>query len=164
MEEETYRRLPDRRDHNCFGCSPTNPAGLQLKFFTDEESVFTRVSVPDHLCGWDNLVHGGVLTTILDEIMGWAATHMLKKFTLTRSITVNFLKPAYAGTELRAEGRVLQVKSDREALMEGLIYNSQGVLCARSTGTFALFTASAINKLGIVDEETVNRLEHIIEQ
>lgn len=164
MDEELYRRLPSRPDHNCFGCSPTNSAGLKLKFFTDEETVFTRVTVPDHLCGWDTLVHGGVLSTILDETMGWTALHMLKKFTLTKSMTVEFLKPAYIGMELKAEGRVLEVKSEREALIEGFIYNPEGILCARSTGTFGLFTAAAMRKLGIMDVGVVNRLEHIIEK
>lgn len=164
MDDKTYRRLPERQDHNCFGCSPTNAAGLQMKFFTNEKSVLTRVTVPGHLCGWANLVHGGVLSTILDEVMGWTALHLLRKFTLTRSMTVEFLKPAYVGTELKAEGRVLEVKSDREVLMEGAIYNPEGTLCARSTGVFGLFTASAIKKLGIMDEELVNRVEHLIEK
>ena len=63
-----FKELPNADTHNCFGCSPINAHGLQMKFYTDEESVFTWLSVPEHLCGWNNLVHGGVLSTILDEI------------------------------------------------------------------------------------------------
>jgi uncharacterized protein (TIGR00369 family) len=163
MDANTYKKLPERQDHNCFGCSPANSAGLQMKFFTNGQSVVTRVTVPDHLCGWDNLVHGGVLSTILDEIMGWAALHLLKKLTLTKSLTVDFLKPAYIGTELKAEGRVLELKSEREVLMEGTIYNPEGILCARSTGLFGLFTAKTLRKLDIMDEEMLNRLERELE-
>ena len=64
---EGYKRLPNTETHNCFGCSPINPSGLQMKFFTDDKTVFARVTVPDHLCGWNNVIHGGVLTTMLDE-------------------------------------------------------------------------------------------------
>ena len=67
------KRLPNNETHNCFGCSPVNPSGLQMNFFADDSSVYSEVTVPKHLCGWNNLIHGGVLSTILDEIMSWAA-------------------------------------------------------------------------------------------
>lgn len=164
MEKIEYRQLPERENHNCFGCSSTNASGLHLKFFTDEESVFSWVSVPDHLCGWDGLVHGGVLSTILDETMGWCAFHMLKKITLTKSMTVNFLKPVYIGTQLRAEGRVHEVKSEREVLVDGFIFNKEGELCVNSVGTFATFTVQAMRKLGIMNEPLVKSLEHLVEE
>ncbi|MCE5244977.1 MAG: PaaI family thioesterase [Syntrophobacteraceae bacterium] len=158
-----FIRLPNRENHNCFGCSPTNDAGLRLQFYTDGRTVVTKVNVPGHLCGWENLVHGGVISTILDEVMGWSMLHILKKFTLTKSITVEFLKPVYIETELRAEARILEVKNDREALAEGLLFNENGVLCARSSGSFALFTSKAIQRLGIMNADTIECMRRIIE-
>ena len=87
------KHLPNRETHNCFGCSPINASGLQMKFSTDESTVFSRLTVPDHLCGWDRLVHGGVISTILDEIMSWTGIYMLKQITMTKSMTVDFIKP-----------------------------------------------------------------------
>ena len=66
LMNEEYIQLPNRRDHNCFGCSPVNASGLQMTFYANETAVFSKVTVPEHLCGWNNLVHGGVLSTILD--------------------------------------------------------------------------------------------------
>ena len=65
--EKDLKRLPNSGNHNCFGCSPVNPSGLQMKFYANEDKVFSEVTIPDHLCGWSNIAHGGVLTTILDE-------------------------------------------------------------------------------------------------
>ena len=51
MEKEKYpKHLPNRETHYCFGCSPANPSGLQMKFYTKDSSVFSRLTVPDHLC------------------------------------------------------------------------------------------------------------------
>jgi hypothetical protein len=68
--EKNLKHLPNRTDSMCFGCIPANPTGLRLEFFTDGESIFSWVKVPAHLCGWENLVHGGIISTILDEVMG----------------------------------------------------------------------------------------------
>src|SRR5210317_2293445 len=98
------KHLPNSETHNCFGCSPTNSSGLQMKFYTNDSSVFSGVTVPKHLCGWNNLIHGGILSTILDEIMSWAAIYLLKRITLTKSMAIEFLKPVYNEQTLRAEG------------------------------------------------------------
>jgi uncharacterized protein (TIGR00369 family) len=160
---ESLRELPNRDGHNCFGCGPRNAYGLRMKFFTDEKSLFSWVTVPGHLCGWDNLVHGGVLAAILDEIMGWTTIHFLKKFALTHAMTVKFHKPVYIGEEVRAEGRVLEVRAEREASVEGYLYKGENTLCAKSTGTFRLFTTEAIVRLGVMEEEAIRQFEFLIE-
>lgn len=161
-KKENYRRLPNREDDNCFACGPTNPSGLRMEFFTDEEKVLSWVSVPKHMGGWNDIVHGGISSTILDEAMSWATIHLLKKFTLTKSITVKFLKPLHVEEELRVESRIRKVKNSREALMEGFVYNKSGELCAEATGIYALFTPDAVRKLGVLDENAVQGLEKVI--
>jgi acyl-coenzyme A thioesterase PaaI-like protein len=156
-----YRPLPILSNHKCFGCSPVNASGLQMKFFTNDKSLFSRVTVPNHLCGWDRLVHGGVISTMLDEIMSWSAIFMLKRIILTKSITVDFIKPVFIDNELTIEGKVLKEKSEREVIMEGFLYNRKGELCSRSKGTFALFTPGAAIKMGILNEENVKDFEQL---
>ena len=86
-----------------------------MKFYTNEAAVYSKLIVPDHLCGWNNLVHGGVLTTIMDEIMSWAAIYLLQQVPMTKSIRVDFLKPVYVGNSLKAEGTVLERKGKHKA-------------------------------------------------
>ena len=163
MTERTgYQKLPNIENHKCFGCSPINPSGLQMKFYAKGESVYTWVRVPEHLCGWNNLVHGGVISAIVDEIMGRTAMYNLKMLVMTKSMTIDFLKPVFIGEELKAEGKALEIKNDREALFEGCVYNEKGKLCARSTGIFALFKPEALRKKGVVEEELINDLEKLV--
>lgn len=157
-----YRLLPNRQDHNCFGCSPSNPHGLHLQFFAGKDAVVSWVAVPGHLCGWQNIVHGGILATILDEVMGRAVLYRLKSLPLTKSMDIRFMKPAYAGAELRAEGKVAEAVSEREAMVEAFLYNSEGELCASSTGVFALIKPEAGRKLGLADEAFLRWFEEYI--
>ena len=153
--KENLKLLPNRTDSMCFGCSPANPTGLRLEFFTDGESIFSWVKVPAHLCGWKNLVHGGIISTILDEVMGRAVVHKMRCLGMTKSMTVDFLKPMTIDKELKAVGKVLEVKNDRDCLAEAMIFNEAGELCAKSIGTFALFKPDHSKKLGIKDEDAM---------
>ncbi len=133
-----------------------------MEFFTDGEKLLSWPKVPDHLTGWDHIIHGGIITTMLDEIMGWSALHLLKKMTLTKSITVDFLKPVYLGEEIRLEGRMVELRGDREALMQGILYNQADQACAKATGIFALFTIDQMRKRGIVAEDILAGIEPLI--
>ncbi|MGD2270025.1 MAG: PaaI family thioesterase [Desulfobacterales bacterium] len=156
------KKLPVRRNHMCFGCSPVNPSGLQMQFYVNKDSVISWLTVPAHLCGWANLVHGGVVTAILDEIMSWSALYFLKKVIVTRTISIEFIKQVYIQQELKAEGKVNRIISEKEVIMEGLIYNTKGEICTRSEGNFALLKPKIAKRLGVVDETVLKDLEPLI--
>ena len=159
---ESLKQLPNTDTHNCFACSPQNPSGLKMTFFTNEQEVFTWVTIPPHLCGWNNLAHGGVISTILDEIMSWAGLYLLKRITMTRSMTVEFLKPVYVGDRLKAEGKVLELQRQHDALLEGTIYNAKEEICAKSTGQFAVFSPAIAKRLGIMDGPSIEWFETVM--
>ena len=126
-----------------------------MRFYTDDIALYSWLSVPTHLCGWDGIVHGGVLSTMLDEIMGWSAIYSLRRIVMTKTMTVDFFKPVYIDDKLRVEGRVIEQTSEREAILEGKIYKEDGVLCAQTRGTFAIFTAKAIKRMKIMPPEVL---------
>jgi len=154
-EIKALKKIPERYNHKCFGCSPVNENGLKMKFYTDEKSVYSNLTLADYFCGWENIVHGGIISTILDEIMSWSAIYLLKRFILTKSISVDFLKPVYVGEDLIVEGRVFKQNSEKEAVMEGFVINSSDELCAKSKGVFALFTFEAIQKSEKIDRSAL---------
>lgn len=133
-----------------------------MSFATDGESVVSAVKVPAHLCGWDNLVHGGVIATILDEVMSWAAIHLLKKIILTKAVSIEFIKPVFIDKPLTAKGRVIEVRGRREALMEGILTNDSDQICAKSQGTFVLFAPEVAKRLKIMDAQAINTFMGII--
>jgi len=152
----TYKKVPNSDTHNCFGCSSSNPHGLQMTFFTDEKTVFSSVIVPKHLGGYTDIVHGGVVSTILDEIMGWAGIYLLKKITMTKSMTIDFLRPVHIGKALWVQGNIVEQVGRNEAIIEGLLYDHKRETCARSRGSFALLTARMAIRLGIMSADEVD--------
>ncbi len=158
---EQMRKLPNRENNPCFGCGPANPYGLKMEFYTDGSAVFSRLSVPAHLCGWNDIVHGGVVSTVMDEAMSWASICLLRRYILTKSMTVEFLRPVWTERPIVAEARVIEKTSEREVILEGMLYDDAGTLCARSKGTFAIFTHAGITKLGLFDAGVLDSFEEV---
>lgn len=140
--------VPAGENINCFGCSLKNKSGLQMKFYTTEQldSVISWLKVPGHLCGWSNLVHGGIISTMLDEAMGWAGLVILKKLVVSKSITVDFIKPVLIGKEISVKGMVNTINSEREAALQGYIYNVENEICAQSSSLASLFSLETLKK------------------
>ena len=157
MDRKKWEKIPNV-DMNCFGCGPENHHGLKMTFETNKERLRSIVIVPDHLRGWSNIVHGGVLSTICDEIMAWAAIYLSKRFILTKTITTSFLKPVTIGSRLETFGFIKEQIDERNAIMTGEIYNDKGLLCAMSTGEFALFTSNDFKKLSIMPNDLLDKM------
>lgn len=161
MKPENWETIPNV-DMNCFGCGSENHHGLKMTFETNGQRLRSLVTVPDHLRGWSNIVHGGVLSTICDEVMAWAAIFLLKRFILTKTMTMSFLKPVTIGSRLSNFGYVKERIDERNAIMTGEIYNEKGQLCATSTGEFVLFTPEAFKKLGIVPDDFLDTMSGML--
>ena len=143
----------------CFGCGADNPYGLHMKFLSDGEQVVSRLTVPERLCGWDNIIHGGIVSTIHDEIMSWTAIQLLRKIILTKSVKVEFLKPLFTGRDLEARSRIHKHVNAREAIVESAIFDDSGFCCSKGQGTFALITPEFARKQGLISEKAIQNFE-----
>jgi acyl-coenzyme A thioesterase PaaI-like protein len=56
------------------------------------------------MVGYDNVIHGGLISTILDEVAVWAAYHAKGRYGVTVELTVRFRKPVLLGNVYRVEG------------------------------------------------------------
>ena len=165
MDKERFRPLTNfTSDRSCFGCGDANPSGLKMAFMTDGTTMVSELAVPEHLCGWSRLVHGGILATLMDEIMSWTAIQLLQRLILTRSMQIEFLRPVHVGVPLRLEGRIDRRVSPKEAEVTADLYIKEGMQhCVRSRGRFALFTGQAMRRMRIVDSATVEAFERRFE-
>ena len=115
------------------------------------------------MAGWDRTVHGGILSTMLDEVMGWTAIHLLKKIAVTRTITVDFLKPVYVGRELVVIGTIAERLSDRQVVVHGEVHMGD-TLCTRARGDFATLSAQSAVRLGVMSGDYLERFLPILER
>lgn len=149
----SYKKVPNQADGACFACSPVNDKGLQMKFYTDEKSVFSSLRVPAHLCGWSNVVHGGVTTTILDETIAWTVIYLCQSYMLTKALNVEFLQPLFVGKEIHSIGQIIEMKNDREVVVEASVFNHENILAAKAVGSIILFNPEQIRKRKMFPEE-----------
>jgi acyl-coenzyme A thioesterase PaaI-like protein len=84
-----------RDGYHCFACSPDNEVGLQMEFFEDGDYVVSQWLPCAHFVGYKNVLHGGIQSTLMDEIAAWACYVKLDTSGMTRSMNVRFKRPAY---------------------------------------------------------------------
>ncbi len=96
-----------RDNQRCFVCGRDNPAGLGVDFEIDRErrSISAKFTPSDIYQGYEGLVHGGILSTLLDEAMA-KLTVSLGIPAVTAEMTVTFKAPAAPGEELFVSGRL----------------------------------------------------------
>ena len=146
-------------DRDCFGCGQHNPQGLRMTFATNGEQLRSQLVIPEHLRGWSHLVHGGVTTTMLDEMMGWAGIYFLNKFLLTRDIKVRFRLPVFVGETVTVVGYVSEHSSDKRAVLAAELYKSKGQLAAKAEGDFALFEPQRFAELNLVPADKLEQMQ-----
>jgi uncharacterized protein (TIGR00369 family) len=135
--------------NHCFACGKDNPAGMHLKFYIDEASrkAVCKFKLARRYQGPPGHAHGGIIATILDEAMG-KINKLSNVIALTRNMNVDYLKPVPLGKQLTVTGRSQQI-SGREHINVAEITNEQGVILARSKGTFiAVDMATMFARLG----------------
>ncbi len=119
----------------CFVCGEHNPAGLQIRFFVEDDVVKARLNPEEHHCGYPNVVHGGIVAAVLDECMGWAASRSNKRMCFTGEMTVRYLRPVPADRATTACCEVVK-PGRRMVTAKGCLVDDDGVEYARSEGRF----------------------------
>jgi len=123
----------------CFACGDENARGLHMHFRIEDDKAIADFTIPEYLQGFPGQAHGGVITTMLDEAMGWA-TYGLGIWTMTAKISVRFRDSVPLNEELivtawitRDRGRFIELEAElrnqggkRLAQAEGLFARVQG--------------------------------------
>lgn len=118
----------------CFGCSRSNPQGLQLRFFRRRDSVICRYTIPDHFHGAPNVAHGGIVATLLDEVSCAAAYHLEGDYVVTGELSVRYEKPCPVRVPLQISAEVRERRA-HYWIVSGRVEAGDEVL-ARSEGRF----------------------------
>lgn len=149
-------------DRECFGCGTENSHGLQMCFESNGEMIRSKVIMEPRFRGWGSLIHGGILSTMLDETMGWTAVCLTGRFVLTRTMQVAFRRPVRIGAVLTVTAYIQEQVRDKRALVVAEIHDETGDLCASSEGGFALFSKKQFLRMQIVPEEDIATMEAVI--
>ena len=97
----------DLSDGLCFCCGQNNPIGLKLKFEKDGNGVRTEFTPAEHHQGWPGILHGGIISCLLDEAMSYAAQFAGLKC-LTAKMEIRLMRPALITKSLVVTGRIVR--------------------------------------------------------
>lgn len=122
-------------DGQCFACGPDNPIGLHLVFEpAEDEGVHARITLAPQFQGWQNIAHGGIAMSLIDEAMAHAAGHAGHRG-VTASINIRFRKPVPLGEPLDVYGRVTWHRRNVLGL-EARVVDANGIVLLDGEGKF----------------------------
>lgn len=128
------RELP--HTHSCFVCGESNAAGLKLRFETDGRIVQARFRPrPEHI-GFRDVVHGGLIATVLDEIMVWACVVNTKRYAFCAEMTVRYLKPVPPDVDTLITGELAANRKGRIFEAKSALLDPSGKPFAEGTGKY----------------------------
>ncbi len=126
--------------YQCFGCSPDNEHGLQLKFVEEDDYVTAVWEPKEHFQGWLNTLHGGIQATLLDEIASWLVFVKLDTSGVTCEMDFKLRHPVKVNEgNIHLKARLLEMKRNI-AVIEAHLFNSKMELCTE--GIIKYFTFS----------------------
>jgi acyl-coenzyme A thioesterase PaaI-like protein len=93
------------------------------------------------------MAHGGIISTLLDEIMSWTVIYFKKVFSVTRQIQVRYLKPVPVEVPITVKGTITSDGTSRSCRAEAILLNSRGNVLAKGEGEFVLLSEHRLTDL-----------------
>ena len=120
------------KDHyDCFGCCPDNPIGIKMEFYEDGDDIVSFWKPSTHYQGWIDTLHGGIQSTLLDEICGWVVFRKLQTSGVTSKLEVRYHKP------------IMTTES-----MITLRAHQKGEVCTEANATYFTFPKDKAREMG----------------
>jgi len=128
--------LPKPEGHTCFACGTANSIGMNLRFYLEGNEIRTDITLRKDYEGWENMAHGGIISTLLDEVMSWTILYFRRVFFVTRRMEVKYVRPVLVGVPLRACGRLVHEEDKRFIHVQAEVQNGEGHVLAKAKGEF----------------------------
>ncbi len=156
-------RVPIRKlqGHHCFACGTDNPIGLNMDFYRMEDMVCSDIMLERNHEGWENMAHGGILSTLLDEVMSWTVLYFKRTFLVTRNMEIKYIKPVPLQIPLTARGKILNEPGNSRIEVKGEIVDKERKLLVRSRGEFVMLAEHQLSSVSHhLKEEMLAMFKH----
>ncbi len=130
---------PRHYDQICFACGDRNPHGLHMRFELDPEgpegAVLCRYQPRDADQGFPGVLHGGVLSALMDEAMAWAMWAKSEALGVTAKMEVRYRKPVVDGAPVVVHAVVTEERG-RRLQVDAAIVDLEGTVLVESSALF----------------------------
>lgn len=146
MEPKEHKVAIEKlQGYNCFACGTANPIGLNLDFYRLGDTVCADFTPHKNHEGWENITHGGIVSTLLDEVMSWTVIAFKKTLLLTRKMEFKYVRPVSVGMPVTVSGRLLDGASEPLVNVRGEIRDNANRLLVKSTGEFVMLSQETLS-------------------
>jgi len=120
--------------HNCFACGALNDHGLQLRLHLGDRRSWTDLTLDPRFEGWSGIAHGGIVATLLDEVMAWSLVAE-DNWGVTARMSIDYKRPVPIDQPIRAEGWVVRT---RRRLIDaaGQVTDGEGTVLATAQAVY----------------------------
>jgi acyl-coenzyme A thioesterase PaaI-like protein len=145
--EEKRNPLPRLEESECFACGTRNPIGLRMLFYRQGNAICSDVLLTRNHVGWQSMAHGGIISTLLDEVMAWAVIYFKRTFFVTRRMTVRYRAPVPVDVPLTVRGALAPESPAGTCRTTGVLLDRAGKSLATGEAEFVLLGAERLTGL-----------------
>ena len=132
---------------NCFGCGDSNPIGLGLDLRMEGESLVTDFVPREEHQGWPGIVHGGLIATLLYEVLENYAYYD-GTVTMMKSMGTRFRRPATTGQRIDARSWLAE-RSGRNMSVSATLTDEEGAIIAEGDAALVVLSDAQLERLGL---------------
>ena len=159
--DEIIESIPKLQGYNCFACGTANPIGLNLSFYRKGEYICSDITLEKNYEGWENMAHGGIVSTLLDEVMSWTVIYFRRIFFLTRRMKIKYIKPVPLYRLLTVKGKMIEGGNRRLCKASGLIQDEDKNTLVRAEATFAILSGK---DLSLVPDKLKREMDNLFKR
>lgn len=131
--------------NGCFGCGPRHPFGFHLDFRVEGDEVVTDFVPSNAHESAPTVMHGGLVTTLADELAGWALIALRDKFGFTGKMKSRFTRPVRTGQTVHGRAKIV-TESSRLVDVEVRLTQNEAE-CFRSEMAFVILDRAGAEKM-----------------
>jgi acyl-coenzyme A thioesterase PaaI-like protein len=119
----------------CFACGKKNPIGLKLCLYVENGRVVSEFIPREDLCGFSGILHGGIISSIIDEALWWASAVGSGRLVVTKDLKLSYLRPVTIRKRYRVEAGAAQPEGGAYRCT-GRIVDRDGSVYVEGEGTY----------------------------
>lgn len=118
-------------NHCCFGCASDNKYGLQMEFYESDDKIISIWEPKNRFQGFNYVLHGGIQSTLMDEIASWVVFIKLKTAGVTSKLKIKYKKPVYTNRgKIKLTAELVSLKH-HIAKIETKLFDADENLCSQ---------------------------------
>jgi acyl-coenzyme A thioesterase PaaI-like protein len=136
----------DKEFNMCFGCGIKNPIGLKLTFTDTDEHIQATWMPSETYQGYPNVLHGGIIASLLDEIGAWCIYVKLDTAGVTRQMNITYISPVFINKGEIGLSACIKERSEDKAILLCQLTDNRSKVCAEAIIEYFIYPADIAKK------------------